>query len=321
MHHPIDISEDYLKGLGHGILEQLLKDHTTGKNIIWATDDYAYLGEGYSFFDEITIEKITGKYNHLIKPRISKEKDNQRERSRNRAEVFTPSWICNAQNNLIDNAWFGREGVFNTENPDHTWTVNTEPITFPKGKKWHDYVKANRLEITCGEAPYLASRYDTVTGEIIPVNNRIGLFDRKMRVVHENTKAKKGDETATWREWAIKAYQSTYGFEWQGDNLLLARKSLLVSYREYFFAKWNREPQDTALKKIAEVISWNIWQMDGIQYGIPGRTPNEPHPGTQLKIQDSEQDPNLKFCRIKEWTNHEPLKGNEVKFIDLINKK
>ena len=31
------------------------------------------------------------------------------------AEVFTPSWICNAQNNLIDNAWFERKDVFNKE--------------------------------------------------------------------------------------------------------------------------------------------------------------------------------------------------------------
>ena len=29
--------------------------------------------------------------------------------------MFTPSWVCNAQNNLIDDAWFGRKGVFNEE--------------------------------------------------------------------------------------------------------------------------------------------------------------------------------------------------------------
>ena len=49
----------------------------------------------------------------------------QQQRSREMAEVFTPSWICNKQNNLIDNAWFGRENVFNVEidNPDgsHSW--------------------------------------------------------------------------------------------------------------------------------------------------------------------------------------------------------
>ena len=46
---------------------------------------------------------------------------------------------------------------------------------------------AQRLEISCGEAPYLVSRYDTVMGETIPISQRIGLLDRKLRVVSENT--------------------------------------------------------------------------------------------------------------------------------------
>ena len=48
-------------------------------------------------------------------------------------------------------------------------------------------VVAFRLEISCGEAPYLVSRYDTVTGETIPISQRIGLLDRKLRVISENT--------------------------------------------------------------------------------------------------------------------------------------
>ena len=107
------------------------------------------------------------------------------------AEVFTPSWICNAQNNLIDEAWFGRKDVFNREltTPDgqHTWKVNEAKITFPEGKTWKDYVHDIRMEITCGEAPYLVSRYDTTTGCFIPVDRRIGLLDRKLRIISENT--------------------------------------------------------------------------------------------------------------------------------------
>lgn len=42
-------------------------------------------------------------------------------------DIF-PLWICNKQNSLVDNAWFGCECVFNTEvdNPDgtHSWIVN-----------------------------------------------------------------------------------------------------------------------------------------------------------------------------------------------------
>ena len=54
--------------------------------------------------------------------------------------------------------------------------------------KWKDYINNIVLEITCGEAPYLASRYDTTTGEYIFVNNRIGFLDRKLRIINENIK-------------------------------------------------------------------------------------------------------------------------------------
>lgn len=56
-----------------------------------------------------------GANGHVIMPRVLKSRDTQTARSRDMAEVFTPSWICNAQNNLIDEAWFGRKEVFNVE--------------------------------------------------------------------------------------------------------------------------------------------------------------------------------------------------------------
>lgn len=176
-----DIKENDILALSPELLGILLKDHTlstdTGQaNIFWATDNYADRGEGYQYYDQITIEAITGKNGNVIVPRALKTREKQQQRSREMAEVFTPSWICNKQNNLIDNAWFGREEVFNTEvdNTDgsHSWIVNAEPIAFPDGKTWRDYVNENRLEITCGEAPYLVSRYDAVTGEPIPVERR-----------------------------------------------------------------------------------------------------------------------------------------------------
>ena len=52
--------------------------------------------------------------------------------------------------------------------------------------RWQKYVDARVLEITCGEAPFLVSRYDVETGEVIPVPDRIGLLDRKLRTVNEN---------------------------------------------------------------------------------------------------------------------------------------
>jgi hypothetical protein len=69
-------------------------------------------------------------------PRVKKDRDLQISRVREMAEVFTPSWICNPQNNLIDHAWFGRENVFNTEieegNGNKSWIINEDKIKFPK---------------------------------------------------------------------------------------------------------------------------------------------------------------------------------------------
>ena len=115
----VDILEDSIFRLSPELLNILLKDHTTSKediqrNIFWATSDYEYLGEGYQYDSPILPCLITGDNGHVIMPRILKSRDTQTARSQEMAEVFTPSWICNAQNNLIDEAWFGRKDVFNT---------------------------------------------------------------------------------------------------------------------------------------------------------------------------------------------------------------
>jgi hypothetical protein len=151
----IDIKENYIYKLDNELLEILLKDRSSKKNIIWATDNYAHKGFGYQFSDEISIMAITGHKGGVVKPRTEKSKKEQADRIREKAEVFTPSWICNKQNNLVDNAWFGTDFVFNEET-EKTWISTTEPIVFPTatGKTWQDYINDVRLEITCGEAPY-----------------------------------------------------------------------------------------------------------------------------------------------------------------------
>ena len=105
----IDIKENDLLKIDPELLAILLKDKTTGNNIIWATDNYAKYGEAYFFDKEITIELITSRHGGIIKPRIEKSKTEQQQRVRQKAEVFTPSWICNMQNNKVDEEWFGRK--------------------------------------------------------------------------------------------------------------------------------------------------------------------------------------------------------------------
>ena len=266
--HGIDIKEDELLAMGGGILDALLLDRTTGENIIWATDDYASLGNDYTFFRHITPGLITGEHQHVIQPRVTKSEEERKQRARKMAEVFTPSWVCNDMNNGVDERWFKRKPVFNVVVKDggkHLWTPTTEKVTFPEGKSWQEYVSMGVIEITCGEAPFLASRYDTVTGEAITdLKKRIGWLDRKFRIVNENT-----DTREDWLHWAKMAFKGTLGFEWQGDNLLLARENLLMSFFDYYEDRFGGEPDMEDVKEIAYIISWNIFQMDGLKFVIP----------------------------------------------------
>lgn len=347
----VDISEDFIDSLSPHILKILLQDHTksTAKaysSIFWATNNYKRLGPAYDYNQPITPDLVTGKHNKVVQPRVVKSKAVQAARSKDMAEVFTPSWVCNAQNNQIDANWFGRENVFNTEieNEDgsHSWEINADRISFPAenpgdnlqnaSKDWKSYIQDIRIEITCGEAPYVVSRYDATTGEYISVERRIGLLDRKLRVVGENTTTK--DE---WLEWTEKAYKSMYGYEWQGDNLLLAREALLVSLLDYFSAKFPGEKLDSStLENFAEIISWNFWQMDGLKGVVPNSckeveeySPDLFFGETVHKItcngcsKNDIRKHNGIYCKIKDWQtldNRTKKLGKPIKFIDTLGR-
>ncbi len=319
------------------ILETLLQDRTTGRNIIWADNEYEALGEGYMGDDEITVAKITGLSSGVIKPRIAKEQEHQSKRTKSRAEVFTPSWLCNQMNNDIDAAWFGVRDVFNIEDKQ-TWHIAQGPIIFPKkkGYGWHAYIESPRLEITCGEAPFVCSRYDTVTGEILPVDKRIGFLDRKLRVVSEKTKSRH-----EWVKWAICALKASYGFEYQGDNLLLARINVFETFCEHLREHWGMGITDDELDQAAWIVSWNFWQMNGFTCAVPTNKMDavaqstlfgyeEPAPEPlqpslfdlldessfdKSTQEEKEEEPGetVPFCIIYDWQENEPFEFQVMK--------
>lgn len=277
------------------VLKKLLKDNTTARNIIFATDIYTGNPK-----DEITEKYILSNgIEHDICPRVEKAANIQTIRTRKKAEVFTPSWICNKMNNHCDAEWFGRDDVFNYE-LGGDWVTNEEKIEFPEGKDWKSYIKSKRLEITCGEAPYIVSRYDAATGEIIPVKKRIGILDRKLRIVNENTLNEK-----EWLKWTYEAYKSVYGYEFQGDNLLIARTNLLVTFVEYMMYRFGRQPVQKELNEVTKIIVWNFWQMDGITGTVPFGKPSEEF--HQMSFFDYAQgindtEPEQVDCKIYDWT-------------------
>ena len=86
-------------------LKILLQDKTTKQNIIWATDAYKE-SMGCRDIDQIEMRHLIGMDPILLQPRISKALEEQQERTRKKAEVFTPVWICNQMNNHLDEEWF-----------------------------------------------------------------------------------------------------------------------------------------------------------------------------------------------------------------------
>ena len=145
----IDIKENQLLKIDQELLEILLQDKTTGKNIIWATDNYISHGDSYAPDKEILIELITSRNGNIIKPRVEKSKLEQQKRVKQKAEVFTPAWICNAQANLVDDAWFGRKAQFNIEDvATKTWKTLTDKIEFHINKTNPSYdVKVRCMNI------------------------------------------------------------------------------------------------------------------------------------------------------------------------------
>lgn len=240
----IDILESSLRRRGD-LLDALLIDQTTGKNILWATDSYEGLGKGFTPTDKIKSQLVTGQHNRLIQPRAAKPLDEQKQRTKDKGEVFTPLKVVDRINKLVD--WSG-------------------DIKIATEKNWQEYVSKTMLEISCGEAPFIVSRYNPTshTGKLIILANRVGFLDRKLRVVSQYC-----NTSREWLKWARIAYKSSYGYEWQGDNLLIARENLLYTLIDYYEDKFNREPSLAVLRDFAEIISWNIFQMDGLKYVIP----------------------------------------------------
>ena len=259
-----DILENTIREQMPGILDILLIDRTTStpkkkNNIIWANENYVkFCSKAYAANAQMLPELVTGRMGNIIRPRALKSKDMQKERTKSKAEVFTPTWIVKKQNDEVEKDYI-RDDL-------------------------ETYVKRTWLEITAGEAPYMATRYDMETGEIVPLTERVGFVDRKLK--HINIKV---DDKAEWQRLVVEAYKSSYGFEWSGDSLLLARENLLYTYRDYYFQKWLEEPTYGLFEDIAKIISYNLFQMDGLKYIIPLTEKREKIDEVQISIFDDEE--------------------------------
>ena len=288
------------------VLNKLLEDKTTGKRIIWATNSYSEYGTNCCDRYEISPGVLQGTTPIPLQPRAFKTLEAQQQRTKSKAEVFTPSWIVNKMVGHLDEEWFGRPDVFNKED-GQDWDTVPEKIEFTDEHSWQDYVDRSVLEITCGEAPFIVSRYNASTGDLIPIKDRIGILDRKLRVVTENTETEKD-----WIKWAKRAYESVYGYEYQGDNLLIGRVNLLMTFIDYYQASWDRLPDKNLLSAIVNIITWNFWQMDGLHGTVPLGVPQPLFEQLTLFGFEEETDEKAPLCTVRKWRSKSTILYKEI---------
>lgn len=282
----INISEDKLIKRSADLLKILLKDRTTKKNIVWATHSYELLGNGFSSHEQITLNKLTGTYVNLILPRAKKSNTEQKKRTKIRAEIFTPVWLVEKQNSYVE--------------------AELEDLDL------EDYIQVRWLEITCGEAPYMVTRYDTVTGEEIPLSERVGFVDRKLQRISREV-----SDEAIFYELVKEAYRASYGYEYQGDSLLLARENLLATFEDYYLAKTGNQPRLEQKKEIATIISYNVFQMDGLKKISPYSATQKQSQqlslfSDELEVQIEESKTQIKDWRKNKMIGFESLSSEEI---------
>lgn len=285
----INISDDMIELNRAGLLKKLLEDKTTKGQILWGTDAYRERGPAFEREREMDTSLLLYENAGLLKTRARKAFEQQSERTRQHGEVFTPRWICDVMIDHLDKEWFGVKEIDFLSSMD---------VLFVK-KKWKKYVDSKRLEITCGEGPFLVQRYDVSTGNIIPVPERKGILDRKLQVV-----SRYAETEEEWKIWAKRAYEATYGYEFQGDNLLISRVNFMMTYREFYQKRWQKEPEFSEWEKIENIITWNLWQMDGLTGEIPYARMDPLGPDLfQLADPAFKEEDIHPACRIYDWRN------------------
>ena len=129
-------------------------------------------------------------------------------------------------------------------------------------------------------------------------------------MVNENT-----DNESDWLKWTYRAFQSVYGYEFQGDNLLIARINLLITFVDYMQDSWKRVPTESELQKVANIIAWNIWQMDGITGKVPFGKPKEERTLNMFDftVGNNDNEPEEMDCKIFDWTRRRSYTYRSIK--------
>lgn len=293
------------------ILNILLFDRSSSRDLVWGTSMYKLHGDLYKEDSYITPKLISGKMKNLIKPKISKKQSDM-----DRVKLIFDSWRFNVDNDNKHNFKFDCNNVFGEEVES---CFNDE--------EWKNSISKKILVMECGEATCFVNRYNLEAKEVIEPFKRKGILDKRLSSINQNV-----DDEKEWYDMVLVAYKSIYGFDYRGDNVLLARENLLHDFVDNYKYKFDKYPSEDKLIEIAKIASWNIWQMDALKFVIPFSCINIKKEDFQLSIFEDENDAlsgnwcmgcrfddfkrhNGTYCKIKDWDTNKI-----IKFVNLVKK-
>ena len=84
--------------------------------------------------------------------------------------------------------------------------------------------------------------------------------------------------------------------------------------------RWHRQPEKAELRKIANIISWNIWQMDGLKGTVPMGILKEEYHQMSLfepfqEVEEADDEPEVRW-RIYDWRSEK-----SILYLDLNKRK
>ena len=113
--------------------------------------------------------------------------------------------------------------------------------------------------------------------------------------------------------------------------MLLARENLLYTLIDYYRAQFMRTPTISVQEEFTEIISWNIFQMDGLRYVVPMSCHHESkviHDALRLfgEAPDAVEERECEGCEYHRPHKHNGMyakimdwnKNKAVMFVDLI---
>ena len=111
-----------------------------------------------------------------------------------------------------------------------------------------------------------------------------------------------------------------YGYEYQGDNLLIARINVLRTLEDAIQEAGYESYRTADLKKLANIISWNFWQMDGLTGYVPFRALDESYYQPSIfdlltqteEIPDEANNHEAILAKIYDWSNNSELEYNDM---------